>query len=76
MLFRYDISTIHSYKGWESNTIVLFVEPDIEMTEERSSPLEVLYVGLSRARKNLFVFDFGDNEYGSILAELCSGSDR
>jgi len=67
-------STVHSYKGWESQTIILFMEPDIDTkgSNERTSSLELLYVGISRARKNLFIFDYGRNEYGSILAKLCS----
>ena len=50
------ISTIHSFKGWESHTIIMLVTPGT--TEDILD--ELLYVGITRAKTNLFIFNFGN----------------
>lgn len=50
------ISTIHSFKGWESHTIIMLVTPGT--TEDVLD--ELLYVGITRAKTNLFIFNFGN----------------
>ena len=50
------ISTIHSFKGWESHTIIMLVTPGskVDVLDE------LLYVGITRAKTNLFIFNFGN----------------
>ena len=50
------ISIIHSFKGWESHTIIMLVTPGT--TEDVLD--ELLYVGITRAKTNLFIFNFGN----------------
>ncbi|MFQ3245700.1 MAG: GTPase SAR1 family protein [Arenicella sp.] len=52
------LSTIHSYKGLESDTVFYLMGKDDEA--------EVLYTSITRSSKNLVVFDIGG-------ANLCSG---
>lgn len=62
------LSTIHSFKGWESETIFLIVEENnanIEATFD-----EVLYTGLKRSKKNLIIINFGNQGYDLKLKEL------
>jgi superfamily I DNA/RNA helicase len=62
------LSTIHSFKGWESETVFLIIEkkfPDLEVTFD-----EIIYTGLTRSKKNLIIINFGNVEYNDKLKEL------
>ena len=55
------LTTVHSFKGWELNTVVLISrEPDETHGKEQVSTEELIYTGITRARLNLIVF----NAYG------------
>lgn len=65
------ISTINSFKGWESEVVFLILEP----TNEGSSYLnytydELLYTGITRARRNLVVINFGNIGYDEKMRPL------
>lgn len=53
------LSTIHSFKGWEINTLFLIIEDD---NIESLNP-EVIYAGLTRAKNNLIIFNLNNLEY-------------
>ena len=53
------ISTIHSFKGYESPTVFLIVN-------DRDSP-ELVYVGITRAKINLVVFVEPDGRYEAFF---------
>lgn len=58
------ISTINSFKGWESEVIFLIIEPKYDCsTAFNTSFDELLYTGLTRCRKNLIIVNFGNEEY-------------
>ncbi|MFO7825881.1 MAG: AAA family ATPase [Cyclobacterium sp.] len=59
------VSTVHSFKGWESDTLFLILEEKYSMTFD-----EILYVGITRSRSNLVLINFGNEEYHSKLEEL------
>lgn len=62
------LSTIHSFKGWESETVFLIIEKkhtSIEATFD-----EILYTGLTRSRKNLIIINFGNEVYNLKLKEI------
>ncbi len=63
-------STIHSFKGWEANTLVLIIEPRYEYGEFQLSFDELIYVGLTRSRSNLVVLNYGNNDYHKKLEAL------
>ena len=54
------ISTIHSFKGYESPTIFLFVGP--------KDSVEMVYTGLTRARENIVVIVHERSEYREFFA--------
>ena len=61
------ISTIHSFKGWESRAVFLIVENNEATTAEFD---ELLYTGITRAKENLVVINFGNERYHKILEPL------
>jgi len=59
------LSSIHSYKGWESHTVFLIIEP--EEDENQFESIELIYAGLTRAQLNLFVFNMGNTFYDDFF---------
>lgn len=59
------LSSIHSFKGWESHTIFLIIEPE-ENTNSFES-VELIYTGLTRAQLNLIVFNLGNRAYDAFF---------
>ena len=64
------LSSIHSYKGWESHTVFLLIEqPEREGQHEA---IELIYTGLTRAQVNLFVFNMGNQFYDNFFTKNMS----
>ena len=56
------MSTIHSFKGWESHILVFILE-----NSSKKDTMELMYTGLTRCKKNLLIINpaiqaFGVNE--------------
>jgi len=65
------ISTINSFKGWESEVVFLILEPtNKESFYFNHTFEELLYTGITRARKNLVIINFGNAEYDKKLRPL------
>ena len=74
------ICTIHSFKGWELDTVVLLVTPpsgeERGSDEEAESWEELLYTGITSARHNLLIFNTDDRfdrfirEYAKDCADV------
>ena len=83
---RLKMSTIHSFKGWELTNVIIVTPPETQQWKNRLDA--ILYTSLTRARRNLIVFnrhpkyrDYGtgwpkyaDFERRPPLAELCSSA--
>ena len=54
------ISSIHSFKGWESDTVFLILP---KKKDGDFSFDELLYTGITRTRSNLIVINLGNAEY-------------
>ena len=68
------ISTINSFKGWESEVVFLIIEPtSIENQYFNQTFDELLYTGITRARKNLIVINFGNSVYDKKIRPLMDG---
>lgn len=71
------LATIPSFKGWESKTIVLIIQKeveDIQDSEEEGYILQthgninaLLYTGITRARENLFIFNLENETYHNFF---------
>ena len=65
------ISTINSFKGWESEMVFLILEPKYENdTKFNQSFDELLYTGLTRCRRNLVIVNFGNKEYDEKIRPI------
>lgn len=65
------ISTINSFKGWESDTVFLVLESKYDNnTPFNESFDELLYTGITRCRKNLIIINYGNKEYDKIIRPL------
>ncbi|EJF08896.1 UvrD-helicase domain-containing protein [Pontibacter sp. BAB1700] len=59
-------STVHSYKGWEIQTLFLITHKDtLESTYK-----ELVYTGFTRCMRNLIIIDIDDQELHSFMGEL------
>jgi AAA domain/Nuclease-related domain/UvrD-like helicase C-terminal domain len=59
------LSTVHSFKGWEINTLFLFIESEDD--ESEFTIAELIYTGLTRARNNLIIFNLGNDKYDKFF---------
>lgn len=59
------LSTVHSFKGWETNTLFLFINE--EENEKEKTNAEIIYTGLTRARQNLIVFNLNNSKYDNFF---------
>ncbi|MEQ8995331.1 MAG: NERD domain-containing protein [Coleofasciculus sp. B1-GNL1-01] len=63
---RIKVCTIHSFKGWELNNILVFFNPEEEQ-EEAKVPL--LYTAITRSQQNLTIYnaDLKLSQFGKIV---------
>lgn len=59
------ISTVHSFKGWESELVFLILEPSNSQSID-----EILYTGITRSKSHLVIINFGNQEYDKKLRGL------
>ena len=59
------LSTIHSFKGWEIKTLFLFIEQ--EEDDKEFTNAELVYTALTRAKRNLIVFNLGNKKYDEFF---------
>ncbi|WP_431244226.1 ATP-binding domain-containing protein [Flavobacterium sp. P21] len=62
------LSTIHSFKGWESDIVFLIIEKNHSNVESTFD--EILYTGLTRTKKNLVIINFGNLQYNENLKNI------
>ena len=64
------MSTIQSFKGWESPTVFLIILKDKESHSDAifNSP-ELVYTGLTRSKENLIVINVGNENYHKFFKE-------
>ncbi len=72
------LSTIHSYKGWESPTVILLLEPE-QYTEQTSCTItvednssELIYTAITRCKENLFIINCGNTKYHKFFNDFCN----
>lgn len=64
------LSTIHSFKGWEANTLFLVIEEKYDGGDFVMSFPELIYTGLTRSRENLIVLNYGNQEFDDALMKI------
>jgi Viral (Superfamily 1) RNA helicase. len=61
------ISTIHSFKGWESEVVFLILEQKSDLS---TSFDELVYTGITRSKRNLIIVNYGNKEYHDAIQPL------
>lgn len=65
--------TIHSYKGWEIDTLILLVGSQVSdignPSNEKYISDELIYTAITRCRNNLIVIEIGGNRYEKFFRE-------
>ncbi|WP_202108723.1 nuclease-related domain-containing DEAD/DEAH box helicase [Succinivibrio dextrinosolvens] len=61
------LSTIHSFKGWESRVVFMLLDKQYENQE---SFAELVYTGLSRTKEHLVIVNIGNTNYGDEFKEM------
>ena len=58
------ISTVHSFKGWEINTLLLIID-----TKSNHETDEIIYTALTRCRNRLFILNIDNTVYDDYFKE-------
>lgn len=67
------VSTINSFKGWESEVVFLILEPKYDITTSFNLSFdELLYTGITRCRRNLVIINYGNEEYDHKIRPIIS----
>ena len=69
------MATIHSFKGWESPSIILILQSEElanDMYDNIKSSPELIYTGITRAKQNLFILNMGNSKYHNFFAKNIS----
>lgn len=66
------ISTIHSFKGWESNLVILII--DNVIANEKLID-EIVYTGITRCKENLFIINMNNLDYDYKIKTLLRNLD-
>nr|WP_314246223.1 NERD domain-containing protein [Capnocytophaga leadbetteri] len=59
------LSTIHSFKGWESELLFLIIEPKQKIVFD-----ELIYTGITRSRSQLIIVNYGNTDYHERLKKI------
>ena len=65
------ISSIHSYKGWDADNVILIIQPDDDLDDFGESAVmgrpELIYTAITRAKQNLFVLNMGNCRFDDFF---------
>ena len=59
------ISTIQSFKGWESPSVIVILESDLTLHNTTFRPMspQTIYTAITRARENMYIINIGNDTY-------------
>ncbi len=61
------VSTIHSFKGWESQVVFLILE---NKNDYSTSFDELLYTGITRSKSDIVIVNYGNKDYDERMKKL------
>ena len=65
------ISTINSFKGWESEVVFMILEKKYDYINDFNIAFdELLYTAITRCKSNLILINFGNYEYHRLMEPL------
>ena len=62
------LSTTHSFKGWETETLFLIIENEEDGSDFTND--ELIYTGITRAKKNLIIFNLNNYKYDEFFKSV------
>lgn len=69
------LSTIHSFKGWEIDTLFLVIDDiNTELGSEAFTTNELIYTAITRAKRNLIILNSASEAYHQFFDEVGSAS--
>lgn len=65
------LSTIKSFKGWESPCVIIVLDDEYNTKTACSIPMEpeMMYTAITRARENLYIINIGNETYDKFFKE-------
>ena len=64
------VSSIHSFKGWDADNVILIIQPDEDNDSSESAKIstpELIYTAITRAKQNLFVLNMGNSRFDDFF---------
>ncbi len=63
------ISTIQSFKGWESPSVIVILESDFVSHNTTFRPMspQTIYTAITRARENMYIINIGNDTYHNFF---------
>lgn len=63
------ISTIQSFKGWESPSVIVILENDFALQNTTFRPMspQTIYTAITRARENMYIINIGNDTYHNFF---------
>ena len=63
------ISTIQSFKGWESPSVIVILESDFALPNTTYRPMspQTIYTAITRARENMYIINIGNDTYHNFF---------
>ena len=63
------ISTIQSFKGWESSSVIVILDEGLLMEKSSFTPMspETIYTAITRAKENLYIVNYGNIMYDEFF---------
>ena len=63
------ISTIQSFKGWESPSVIVILESDLILHNTTFRPMspQTIYTAITRARENMYIINIGNDTYHNFF---------
>ncbi|MCD8236684.1 MAG: AAA family ATPase [Prevotellaceae bacterium] len=63
------ISTIQSFKGWESPSVIVILEDDLILHNTTFRPMspQTIYTAITRARENMYIINIGNDTYHNFF---------
>lgn len=63
------ISTIQSFKGWESPSVIVILESDLTLHNTTFRPMspQTIYTAITRARENMYIINIGNDSYHNFF---------
>lgn len=67
------LSTIQSFKGWDSASVIVILEQSVIQNDSKISPTSphaVIYTAITRAKEQLYIINIGNDSYHDFFKKI------